>query len=47
MGFPRRVMAGAAVVGTVASVMVAGLLWLVVTRPESVAATVGAWLGGR
>ena len=33
-----------ALMGAAASIMAAGLLWLVVTRPAAVAMTVGLWL---
>jgi hypothetical protein len=41
----QRVLTGAAVIGAIASVLAAGLLWLVVTRPEAVGMTFGLWLG--
>jgi len=40
----NRWLAGVAVVGAVASVLAAGMLWLVATRPDAVAMTLGIWL---
>jgi hypothetical protein len=37
-------LAGIAVVGTIATVLAAGLLWLVVTRPDTAGMTFGIWL---
>jgi hypothetical protein len=45
MGRSQKWVASVALVGTIASVVAATMLWLFVTRPEAVAATVGAWLG--
>ena len=45
MGRSQKWVARVALVGTIASVFAAAMLWLVVTRPEAVAATLGAWLG--
>lgn len=45
MGRSQKWVAGVALVGTVASVVAGVMLWLVVTRPEAVASTLGAWLG--
>jgi heme A synthase len=46
MGRSQKWVASVALVGTVTSVVAAVMLWLVVTRPETVAAALGAWLGG-
>jgi len=35
---------GAALVGTTASVLGGRMLWLVLTRPEAMAITLGSWL---
>jgi len=45
MGRSQKWVASVALVGTVASVVAATMLWFVLTRPEAVAATLGAWLG--
>jgi hypothetical protein len=41
----QRVVTGAAVIGAIASVLAAGLLWLVVTRPAAVGMMLSVWLG--
>ena len=40
----NRWLTGVALIGAVASIMAAGLLWLVATRPAAVAMTLGLWL---
>ncbi len=47
MGRSQRWVARVALVGTVASMVAAAMLWLVVTRPEAVASLVSGWLGAR
>lgn len=42
----NRWLTGVALIGAAASIMAAGLLWLVATKPGSVAATLGLWLDG-
>jgi hypothetical protein len=44
MGRSQKWVASVALVGTIASVVAATMLWLVITRPETVAITLGAWL---
>jgi len=39
----RAVVAGAAVVGTLAGAAAAGLLWLVLTRPVALAEVLNTW----
>ena len=46
MGRSQKWVAQVALVGTVASVVAAAMLWFIITRPETVASTLGAWLGG-
>ena len=41
----HRWLTGIALAGTLASVLAAGMLWLVATRPDAVAMTLGVWLG--
>jgi hypothetical protein len=41
----HRWLTGIALTGALASVLAAAMLWLVVTRPEAVATTIGVWLG--
>jgi hypothetical protein len=40
----NRWLTGIAVVGTVATVLAVGLLWLVVMRPDAAGMTLGLWL---
>ena len=47
MGNPKKWVAGVALVGTLASIVAAAMLWLVITRPDAVASTLGAWLGAK
>ena len=47
MGNPKKWVAGVALVGTLASLVAAAMLWLVITRPDAVASTLGAWLGAK
>jgi hypothetical protein len=35
-----------ALAGTIASVMAAAMLWVIMTRPATVTAAIGAWLAG-
>jgi hypothetical protein len=41
----HRWLTGVAVTGALASVLAAAMLWLVATRPDAVAMTLGMWLG--
>ena len=43
----NRFVTGAALVGAAASVLAAGLVWLVATGPEALAVTLALWLGAR
>jgi hypothetical protein len=40
----RRWLTGIALMGAVASLLAMGTLWLVATRPDAVATTLGVWL---
>ena len=42
-----RWLTGVALVGAVASVLAVGMLWLVATRSDAVATTLGVWLSAR
>jgi hypothetical protein len=41
----HRWLTGVALTGALASVLAVAMLWLVVTRPDAVAMTLGLWLG--
>jgi hypothetical protein len=47
MGHPEKWVARVALVGTLASLVAAAMLWLVITRPDTVASILGTWLGAK